>query len=325
MPRKLTQEEFIKKAKKAHKDLYDYSKSVYLGGKQKVCIICPIHGEFWQQATLHILGHGCPKCAQVKNVNNIRVSRQEFIERAQQVHGHKYDYSKMEFDTMKKKVHIVCPEHGSFLQTPESHLLGTGCKKCQSIRKRKKICGIGINDYEGQVRVNGEFIQSYNVWKDMIRRCYDEGRLKRHPTYKGVSVCEEWKYFSKFKEWFDEHYVEGWHLDKDVLCNDKKQYSPSNCCFLPPKINSTLAYKKKSNKEYCCGVFRPHANSPFTACLHTDNGNCYLGKFNTQEQAFVAYKRAKEERIRQLAEEFKDQIEPRVYEALMNYKIEITD
>lgn len=130
MPRKkLTTEEFIKKAKAIHGDKYDYSKVTYTGSKNDVCIICPIHGEFYQTPSVHLSGGGCKACAYSKKGRKC-LSTNAFIEKAQKVHGNKYDYSKVEYVNNRTKVCIICPKHGEFWQEPRAHLQGCGCIKC---------------------------------------------------------------------------------------------------------------------------------------------------------------------------------------------------
>jgi len=138
---KLTKEEFVKKAKDIHGEKYDYSKVEYNGMYEKVCIICPEHGEFWQLPLNHIRNHGCPKCSSEKIKRSSNYT--EFTEKAKKVHGNKYDYSKVKYVNARTKVCIICPEHGEFWQTPNSHLSGNGCKKCGnkiiSDKKKKNI------------------------------------------------------------------------------------------------------------------------------------------------------------------------------------------
>ncbi len=124
-----TTEEFIEEAKAVHGDKYDYSKVVYNGNKQKVEIICSIHGSFWQTPTHHLNGTGCPKC-----IGRYKTT-EEFIEEAKAVHGDKYDYSRVNYVGTKTKVEIICPEHGSFWQTPSDHLNGKGCPSCFGNKK----------------------------------------------------------------------------------------------------------------------------------------------------------------------------------------------
>ena len=126
MPKKKTKEEFIAKAKLVHGDKYDYSKVEYVGALKKVCIICPKHGEFWQEANGHLKGQCCPKC----NLEKRASSKEEFIKKARKVHGDKYDYSNVDYVNTMTKVCIICPKHGEFWQRPYSHLHGNGCSKC---------------------------------------------------------------------------------------------------------------------------------------------------------------------------------------------------
>lgn len=125
-----TTDQFIKESKFVHGDKYDYSKVHYIGCFDKVCIICPEHGEFWQKPQHHLQGCGCIKCGYIKNGLKSRVTLESFIERANEIHEYKYDYSKSEYIDTHSKVCIICPEHGEFWQTPLNHLQGHGCSKC---------------------------------------------------------------------------------------------------------------------------------------------------------------------------------------------------
>jgi hypothetical protein len=124
---KLTTEGFIKKAKEVHGDKYDYSKSVYKSSSDKIEIICPKHGSFFQLKTKHVnIGRGCYKCN-----GGVKLSTEEFIKRAKEKHGDKYDYSKTVYGKNKNdKVLITCPIHGDFIQRPEAHINMRGCVKC---------------------------------------------------------------------------------------------------------------------------------------------------------------------------------------------------
>ena len=123
-------EDFINKAQKIHGDKYDYSKVKYLNNNTKVCIICPIHGEFWQTPSNHLQGKGCSMCAHEYVASTKRMDSDDFISRAISIHGEKYDYSKVEYKNNNTKICIICPEHGEFWQRPSTHLNGCGCYKC---------------------------------------------------------------------------------------------------------------------------------------------------------------------------------------------------
>jgi hypothetical protein len=139
--RTYTTDTFIKKAIEKHGDKYDYSKAEYTKSHDKVCIVCPEHGEFWQQAYQHLQGGGCPKCGAEQAKKAISSNTEEFVKRAKQIHGEKFDYSKVQYEGNKKKVCIICPIHGEFWQTPDSHLRGTNCPKCgyDNIRDKKTL------------------------------------------------------------------------------------------------------------------------------------------------------------------------------------------
>ena len=132
--KKLTNCEFIQKANEIHNNKYDYSKVEYVNFETKVCIICPEHGEFWQTPHSHISGTGCPVC-----FGNIKPTKEEFVEKCNEVHDNLYDYSKVEYKNSETKVCIICPEHGEFWQTPHSHISGTGCPRCNTYRNSKIV------------------------------------------------------------------------------------------------------------------------------------------------------------------------------------------
>ena len=123
----ITTEEFIKRARKLHGDKYDYSKVEYKNANAKVCIICPIHGEFWQTPSKHTnCKHGCPKCGSKE-----RLSNDEFIKRAREIHGDKYKYDESTYGKrVDDDIRIICPEHGEFWQNPRKHINGCSCPKC---------------------------------------------------------------------------------------------------------------------------------------------------------------------------------------------------
>ena len=122
---KYSTETFIEKAKKVHHGKYDYSKVQYVNSSTKVCVICPLHGEFWVAPYAHLNGVGCPECAGVKKRDT-----ESFIKKAKEVHGDRYDYSKTVYVNKRTKVVITCPIHGDFEQLANNHLRGQGCPLC---------------------------------------------------------------------------------------------------------------------------------------------------------------------------------------------------
>ena len=133
MRKRLTQDEFICRAREVHGDKYNYSKVEYINSTTKVCIICPVHGEFWQTPNSHLSGKGCVKCVWDAQKNDT----EDFITRSRKIHGEKYDYSLVNYERVDKKVKIICPIHGVFEQKPNGHLGGQGCPKCRDDAKRR--------------------------------------------------------------------------------------------------------------------------------------------------------------------------------------------
>jgi len=175
---------------------------------------------------------------------------------------------------------------------------------------------IGIGKYN-----NENYFKIYTTWANMLRRAYSEDYQKRKPTYIGCSVVEKWLNFQNFANWHEQNYIEGFHLDKDILSKGNKIYSSETCCFVPNEIN--ILFAKSNSNTYPTGVYG--VNGRFKSRLSIGNKIIHLGIFNTPEEAFQAYKTAKETRIKQVADEWKHLIEEKVYQTLINYKVEITD
>lgn len=132
---------FINKANKIHNNKYKYDKVDYIKSNLKVIITCLEHGDFLQAPNSHLNGNGCPKCSYIANANKKIKNTEWFLNKANQVHGNKYIYDKVVYKKIKDKVIIICPKHGEFLQTPDDHLHGKGCKYCgidSSVIKKTK-------------------------------------------------------------------------------------------------------------------------------------------------------------------------------------------
>lgn len=123
-------EEFVRKAREIHGDKYDYSKVEYVGADEKVTIICPKHGEFYQRPRIHLCGRGCNDCGLESMAEKERMTTDQFIEKARKIHGNRYDYSKVDYKKSEEEICIICPEHGEFWMTPHWHIRGGNCPKC---------------------------------------------------------------------------------------------------------------------------------------------------------------------------------------------------
>ena len=186
------------------------------------------------------------------------------------------------------------------------------------------VCNFGINDLRDQRKTSKEF----SLWCDMLTRCYSEKLHARIPTYKDCLTSKEFRRYSDFKNWCQSQIgfgVLGFELDKDIIHKGNKEYRPDKCVFLPREINSFLRTRKKSRGAHPIGVTTNCKIDGFLAFLKKDKKKVYLGTFPTSELAFQAYKVAKEQAIKNMANKWKDKIDPRAYDALMNYRVEITD
>lgn len=125
-------ERFLEDAQRAHGDRYDYSQVEYLNALSKVTIICPAHGAFKQNPANHIRNVGCPKCGDESTAAKRTRTTQDFVLEAKEVHGDRYDYSKVEYKSSHETVEICCVEHGSYWQSPVNHVRGNkaGCPGC---------------------------------------------------------------------------------------------------------------------------------------------------------------------------------------------------
>ena len=122
---------FIQLAEKRHNKKYNYSKVEYINTEIKVCIICPLHGKFWQSPQNHLQNHGCPECGRKITIASIKKTNESFVREASAIHGHRYDYSKTDLQLgTHVKVCMICPIHGDFWQRPDDHLGGHGCWLC---------------------------------------------------------------------------------------------------------------------------------------------------------------------------------------------------
>ena len=130
---------FIEKSKEIHGDFYDYSKVKYINNHTKVCIVCPIHGDFFIRPMDHLQGQGCGRCFNERRHLVKLKSTSCFINEAKIKHCDFYHYSKVKYINNDTKVCIICPKHGEFWQTPHNHLKGQGCPKCNSSKLEQSV------------------------------------------------------------------------------------------------------------------------------------------------------------------------------------------
>ena len=181
------------------------------------------------------------------------------------------------------------------------------------------IYGVGINDSKTPVSslVGGKRVNSkeYRLWNDMLRRCYSAAFHLSKPTYKGCTVCDEWLLFSNFKSWVAGMYGDGLHLDKDLLVEDNKVYSPETCLFVTPQVNAMIANSKIKYNGLPTGVYI-HTCGKYASQISKYKHIKHIGLFYDIEEALAAYNK---ERINYALELYKAEKNPTVKAALKEY------
>jgi len=178
MPKPLTTKIFVERAIQLHKNKYNYSKVQYTKALAKVTIVCPEHGEFEQIAWDHLSGYGCNKCVRSY------YSLESFIEKANEIHKNKYDYSKVIYKTSQHKIVIICPEHGEFKQLPVNHIHHKqGCRKCSDVQQGKSK-RLSQFKYEQRIKTNlnplYEYVSCFYITQkycSFVVRCKNHGEF----------------------------------------------------------------------------------------------------------------------------------------------------
>lgn len=190
----------------------------------------------------------------------------------------------------------------------------------------KLVRGVGINDRKYSTMRDGKACREYILWSSMLKRCYSAAYLLAKPSYVGCSVSDNFKMYSYFYEWCNSQIGfsnPGWCLDKDLLSTSwlSKQYHEDLCVFIPEGINGFLVRPKVPRAGLPMGVeFREYrGRNRYRAACKYKNKNTYLGEFDTAEQAHARYLEFKVSIAKDLANQYKDQLDPRAYLALMNY------
>lgn len=172
-------EKFIRRERLVHGNKYDYSKVSYINSTTNVCIVCPIHGEFWQRPAEHLRGKGCEACGRVVSGEKQKeMVRKTFVDRCTGIHGDKYTYDKVDYVDSHTKIIVTCKEHGDFKTTPNRILNGSGCPQCKSEKARKQYSKSTSKFIEDAKRVHGDL--------------YDYSLCEYHNNHTKVTVvCRE--------------------------------------------------------------------------------------------------------------------------------------
>lgn len=193
----------------------------------------------------------------------------------------------------------------------------------------KTVLNIGcLGEGKYNYTENHKNTNQYKTWFSMLQRCYDNKFQEKHPSYKGCGVCEEWLNFQNFAEWYEKNYYkvdnEQMCLDKDILNKNNKIYSPNTCIFVPQSINKLFTKRQNDRGKYPIGV-TCKINNKFSSNCNINGKRKFLGYFDNENYAFEAYKKFKEDYIKEKAEEYKEKIPKRLYEAMYDYIVEIDD
>ena len=185
---------------------------------------------------------------------------------------------------------------------------------------------------------DGKYVTTWeaNKWGSMLRRCFDNKLKERNPTYEGVTCCERWLCFANFLEDFEilkQEYSwnenEKLNLDKDILHKGNKIYSLENCVLVPDWINLLFTKRDNDRGSYPVGVTYHKIAKKYKAQCNINGKFIGLGYYNTIEEAFNAYKQAKEQEIKRVANDcvLKGYItqESRLYNAMISYQVKIDD
>ena len=196
-------------------------------------------------------------------------------------------------------------------------------------RLMSNVFNYGIIGEKYKTRVKGTLLKEYRYWHAMIERCYS-GKLHGgvNKTYKNCTTSENFKSYEYFYEWCQNQTgfgVDGFELDKDLLIKGNKIYSENTCVFLPKEVNTALAKSTATRGTSLIGTTFNKRLGKYVSQINKFNSKKHLGIFDTELEAFNAYKQAKEEHIKNMAKKWKDKIDDRAYHALIDYKVEITD
>ena len=198
------------------------------------------------------------------------------------------------------------------------------------MNKEATVYGVGFINEE-KTRKDGKFYPEYSLWASILARCYPKKLTKAKLSYQDCYVSENFKDYSYFKKWCNNQIGfqcvddngRAFHLDKDILVKGNRVYSEDTCCFVPPEINCAMN-TNKSVKNLPIGVSKRKDRETYSATITRYNVIKHLGGYKTIEEAHKTYLLAKREYVVELAEKWKDKIDVRVYEALINYVPDVT-
>lgn len=283
--KRLTTKDFVERARRTHGDKYDYSKVEYVDAKTKVCIICPEHGEFWQEAHSHLRVCGCAVCGLRKRSKSRTKPYKSILKIFKDVHGDKYDYSNVEYVNTEGKIRIICPIHGEFLKRVRNHIDGEGCPKCsqeltvtrykQVVLKRRNWNFEQPEEYKLIPLTQGKFAMVDNEDFDRV---------------KDINWSYDSRYVFNTEFGFIHRYIMDApnnkmvdHENHDTLDNRK-----SNLRLSTNTTNqwNSRGTPKSSNFK---GVYKPKGKNKYRARICNNGIHTIIGYFTDEEEAAKAY------------------------------------
>lgn len=182
----------------------------------------------------------------------------------------------------------------------------------------RKNVGVGyIGEGKYKTKYNNRNTRAHNTWNDMLSRCYSKTKRNHYSAYIDCTVCDEWHNFQVFAKWYEDNFYdigEGrMHLDKDILVENNRIYSPKTCIFVPQRIN--MIFMQKPNKYRLPNGISLISNGKYHASYNT----VYLGTYDTLEEAMIYYNEEKIIHIREVADEYKGRIPKKLYDALYKF------
>jgi len=178
---------------------------------------------------------------------------------------------------------------------------------------------MGVGSYK--VTDEGRTTKSYEVWHNMLMRCYDPNIHKKHPTYSECTVCKEWYNYQVFAEWYNNHKYcrKDYEIDKDLLIQGNKIYSPETCLMIPSEINTLLIDSGASRGKYPIGVNYHIRDKVYQARVSINGKSKYLGYYDCPDKAHEVYLSHRNEYIIEKAKEYRDRIDTKAFDALIRW------
>ena len=191
---------------------------------------------------------------------------------------------------------------------------------------KPRILGVGCVDVAFRISNGGKQFWQYRLWISMLARCFNEGVKDRQPTYKDVTCCAEWLSFANFLAWCNKEVgysgkLTGFALDKDLIVEGNKSYSPETCSFVPRAVNNLLTSRGSVRGKYPVGVCFDTCKGGFKVRVNHCGVLQNLGLYSTPEEAFAVYKVAKEAQIKVVANQYRGVIKPAVFDLLMGWEV----